>query len=221
MKLLLTSNGLSNSSIAQALFDLVGKSPSETKISFIPTAMNVVDGDKSWFVEDLTNIKKQNIKLLDVVDISALPKKIWQPRIDDADVLFFSGGNTSHVMRWIKESGLQELLPEYLQSKVWAGISAGSIVTNPTLFISNKDEKIYPEENFNYASEEALGLVNFYVRPHYNSQYFPHANKSYLEEVAKDIPERIYALDDMSAVKVDHDSIEIISEGEYLLLNQT
>lgn len=99
MKLLLTSNGLSNQSIANALFSLVGKPVSETKIAFIPTAMNAGRSDKGWFIDDLANIKKQDPELIDIVDISALPKPVWQPRLEAADVLFFSGGDTSHLMR--------------------------------------------------------------------------------------------------------------------------
>lgn len=38
MKLLLTSGGLTNDSIANALFELVGKKPEDTKVVFIPTA---------------------------------------------------------------------------------------------------------------------------------------------------------------------------------------
>lgn len=219
MKLLLTSNGLSNPSIASALFELVGKPAAETTIAFIPTAMNIGAGDKDWFVDDLVNIKNQNIAHLDIVDISALPIEIWRPRLEAADVLFFSGGNTSHLMRWITESGLKELLPEFLKTKVWAGISAGSMVTNPTLALSSNDKKIYYEEITGYKSEEALGFVNFYVRPHYNSPHFPEANSEFLQQIAKNIPVTIYALDDMSALKVVDGGVEVVSEGEFLILN--
>src|SRR5680860_576655 len=128
MKLLLTSNGLSNQSIVNALFELTGKPASETTIVFIPTAMNVARGGKNWFINDLYNIKKQGFKFIDIVDISALPKEIWLPKIESGDVLFFSGGNTYHLMYWLKESGLAELLPELLKTRVYAGISAGSII---------------------------------------------------------------------------------------------
>ena len=216
MKLLLTSNGLSNESIAKALFDLAGKDPSETVVAFIPTAMNVTKGDKSWFVNDLNNLKKQGLKELDVVDISALPKKVWLPRLEKADVLFFSGGNTSHLMRWIKESELIQVLPDLLKTKVYAGISAGSMVTNPTLALSSQDKKIYYEEEFNYRSEEALNYVNFYVRPHYNSPDFPHAREEVLKNIAKDLDLPLYGLDDQSALKVVDGEVEVVSEGEYL-----
>ncbi len=218
MKLLLTSSGLKNESIAKALFELVGKPSAETTIAFIPTSMNVEDGDKGWFIDDLANINKQGCKEVDIVDISALPKKLWQPRLEKADVLFFSGGNTTHLMRWIKESGLAELLPELLRTRVWAGISAGSMVVNPTLALSNKDKKIYYEKVFGYKSEEGLGFVNLYVRPHLNSPYFPHARKEYLAEVAKDLSQPLYGLDDNSALKISDGKVEVVSEGDYVKL---
>jgi len=220
MKLLLTSNGLSNQSIAAALFKLVGKSPAETTIAFVPTAANVDKGDKGWFVDDLNNLKKEDLKCLDIVDISALPKENWLPRLEAADVLFFSGGNTSHLMRWLEESGLAELLPELLKTRVYAGISAGSMVTNPSLALSSKDKKIYYEDRFDYKNEKGMGLVDFFVRPHYNSSHFIHASKDYLTSIAGDIPGVIYALDDDSALVVEDGKLEIVSEGEYLILNQ-
>lgn len=220
MKLLLTSNGLSNQSIAKALFELVGKKPEETSLAFIPTAMNPNEGDKGWFINDLSNTKKQNFKFIDIVDISTLPKDIWLPRLEKADILFFSGGSTFHLMRWLNESGLSTVLPELLKTKIWAGISAGSMVTNPTLSLSSKDKKIYYEENFGYKNEEALRFVDFYVRPHFNSPNFPQAKREYLEGIAKDFSHTIYALDDDSAIKVVDGKVEIISEGEYLVLNK-
>ncbi len=215
MKLLLTSGGLTNNSIARALLDLVGKPADQIKIAFIPTAMNVGDGDKGWFINDLSNIKKQNFALVDIVDISALPKEVWLPRLEVADVLFFSGGNTTHLMRWIIESGLKELLPEFLKTKVWAGISAGSMVTNPTLSLSSGDKKIYYEEIFGYKSEQALGYVDFYVRPHFNSPDFPNANKDFISAIAKEMKVKVYGLDDNSAVKVVDGKVEVVTEGEY------
>ncbi len=220
MKFLLTSNGLSNQSIAKALFDLVGKPASETTIAFIPTAMNVGKGDKSWFIDDLSNIKKQKCKVVDIIDISALPVEVWRPRLEASDVLFFSGGSTFHLMNWLKKSGLEQILRELLKTRVYAGISAGSIVTNPTLTLSSKDKKLYYEKTFGYADEKALDLVDFYVRPHLNSPHFPNIRKEFIEEVAKEINKPIYALDDRSALKVQDGNVEVVSEGEWLVFNK-
>jgi dipeptidase E len=218
MKLLLTSNGLSTPAIAQALLDLAGKPAKELSVAFVPTAMNVARGSKEWFINDLSNIKKQEFKHIDIVDISALPKENWLPRLEVANILFFSGGNSSHLMRWLKESGLAELLPELLKTRVYVGVSAGIIVTNPTLALSSKDKKIYYEEEFGYKGEDALGFVDFYTRPHFNSPSFPHANAEVLKEVAKGLDAPLYAIDDESALKVIDGKVEVVSEGNFLKL---
>lgn len=219
MKLLLTSNGLSNQSIVRALFDLVQKPASETTLVFIPTSMNIEPGDKGWFIDDLQNFKKQGFKVIDIVDISALPKNVWLPRLEAADILFFSGGNTTHLMYWLNESGLKDVLPELLKTKVYAGISAGSMVTNPDTALSNPDKKIYYEENYGYTSERGLGFIDFYTRPHFNSKSFPNASREYIQKIADETGKTIYALDDQSAIKVVDGNIEIISEGEWMKFN--
>jgi dipeptidase E len=220
MKLLLTSGGITNQTIAKALLDMVGKKTEEIILAFIPTAANVESNDKGWFVENLNQLKQQKYKKLDIVDISALPKWNWQQRLGDADVLFFSGGVTPHLMKWIQESGLEKLLPEFLKTKVWVGISAGSIVVSPTLVLSNQEKIRAYEEKFGYKGEKGLGLVDFYIRPHFNTPGFPHTGKEALQEIAKKIPKTIYALDDQMAIKVIDGKVEVIGEGDYLVFNK-
>lgn len=57
MKLLLTSAGLTNKSIVNALLLLNGKPFEETSMAFIPTAANVEPGDKDWLIDDMMNCK--------------------------------------------------------------------------------------------------------------------------------------------------------------------
>ena len=115
MKLLLTSSGLTNKSIADALLSLTGKPAEETTIVFVPTASNIETGDKDWFITDLMNLKKQNFKSIEITDISAVDEDIWRPSFERADVLFFEGGNTYHLMRWLNKTGLTKSLPEFLK----------------------------------------------------------------------------------------------------------
>ena len=145
MKLLLTSGGITNKSIANALFDLVGKKPEDTSLVFIPTASNVEKGDKDWFINDLVNLKNLNLKEIDIADISAIDKKLWLPRMEDADVLFFEGGNSYHLMEWLNKSGLAQILPELLKTKVYVGLSAGSMVTGKDLALI-KSQILYGED---------------------------------------------------------------------------
>ncbi|MBI5467167.1 MAG: Type 1 glutamine amidotransferase-like domain-containing protein [Candidatus Kerfeldbacteria bacterium] len=218
MKLLLTSSGLKNQTIAAALFELVGKPAAETSIAFIPTSMNVEDSDKGWFIDDLANIKKQGCRRVDVVDISALPREVWLPRLEKADVLFFSGGNTAHLMRWLNESGLVARLPELLQTRVYAGISAGSIATNPTIELSSPERRAEYARQFGYTDTRGLNLVQLYVRPHLNSPHFPTARREYLVEIAKDLGAPLYGIDDNTALKIVDGNVEVVSEGEYVVL---
>ena len=218
MKLLLTSNGLTNQSIANALFELTGKVASETTLVFIPTAMNAARGSKDWFINDLYNIKRQGFKFIDIVDISALPKEVWLPKIENGDVLFFSGGNTYHLMHWLKKTGLAELLPELLKTRVYAGISAGSIVTNPSVAYPDGGKKGYYEENFGHCSDEALNLVDFYIYPHFNSPKHQNSNEENLRKTAEETKKNVYGLDDESALKVVDGLVTIVSEGDCVKL---
>ena len=90
-------------------------------------------GDKWWLIEDLVDLKNLKLKSVDIADISAVPENIWKPKFNEADILFFEGGNTFHLMEWVNKSGLTKLLPEYLKTKVFVGISAGSMIASKNL----------------------------------------------------------------------------------------
>ncbi len=217
MKLLLTSGGLTNKSIEKALIELVGKKPEDTALVFIPTASNVEMGEKDWLINDLININKQNFKSVKITDISAVPESIWRPQLEESDVLFFEGGNTYHLMRWINKSGLAKLLPDLLKNKVYVGLSAGSMVTGPDLAL--KLSQIIYGDDLEETMLDGLNLVDFYFLPHLNSPYFPLRMEEKIREVGQTFERKIYALDDQSALKVVDGKVEVISEGKYIEVN--
>ncbi|MEK7103107.1 MAG: Type 1 glutamine amidotransferase-like domain-containing protein [Patescibacteria group bacterium] len=162
MKLLLTSGGITNSSIANSLFDLVGKKAEDISLVFIPTASNTEQGDKSWFINDLINLKNCHFKSIAIADISAVEEDIWRPQFEEADVLFFEGGNTYHLMQWINKSGLISMLPDLLKNKVYVGSSAGSMVMCKD--ITPKIEMgLYGEDISGIENIPCLNLVNFFT----------------------------------------------------------
>ena len=218
MKLLLTSAGISNKSIEKAFFELAGKKAEQISLAFIPTASNVEAGDKWWVIKDLVRLQEMKIKCIDIVDISALDKKQWQPRLEAADVLYFEGGNTYHLIEWVRKSGLEGLLPELLKTRLYVGVSAGSMITNKNL--SLRQSQILYEEDFDKKEDmNALGIVDFYFLPHLKHDYFKKVNEENVRKVAKETKEKIYALDDNSALKIIDGNVEVISEGKYLILN--
>lgn len=217
MKLLLSSAGFSNQAIADALFGMVGKKPEDTSLVFVPTASNVETGHKGWFIDDLINIKKQNFRSVAIADISAVPEHIWRPQMEEADVLFFEGGNTYHLMHWMNESGLTKLLPDMLKTKVYMGVSAGSMVASPDLNL-RLSNAIYGEDVEEVAMP-GLGFVDFYFLPHLNNTHFATRMEANLTEAMKIVAKKTYVLDDQSALKVVDGNIEIIGGGKYLEFN--
>jgi len=218
MKLLLTSGWLTNDSIVKALFSLTWKKPEDTTIVFVPTASNVEQWDKSWLINDLVNLKKQNFKSIEITDISAVDESIWKSSFKRADVLFFEWWNTYHLMRCLNKVWLNKSITEFLENKVYVGVSAGSMITNPDLNLKLSQE-IYEEDTLETEEMKGLNLVNFYFLPHLNSRLSKKIRKENIEKLAKNINIPIYALDDNSALKIDNGKIEVISEGEWFILN--
>jgi len=214
MKLLLTSAGITNKSISKAVLDLTGLPASKINLVFIPTAANVEEGDKGWLIDDLVNFQKQKYNSIDIVDIASVSRDIWQPRIEKGNLICFSGGNEQYLARILRESCLYDLLPELLKTRVYMGISAGSMVAGQ--FLSKELLKVvYPEDNFEGKLESALGFVNCNFIPHLNSPHFPNARKEILQSL-QNLTSPLYALDDQSALKIIDGKIEAITEGEYL-----
>lgn len=213
MKLLLTSAGLANNSIIKALQELAIKPFSELKIAFIPTASNIESGDKQdWLIADLEKLKELKFNSIDIVDISALPKEIWLERLKDVDIIFVEGGNTYHLMYWFNKSGLSEIFPELLKTRVYVGVSAGSLIATPSI-LNSKSEKVFAEKIHQKISDKGLSFVNFMVEPHINSVWFPESTFKNLEKQSKNYQYPIYGIDDNTAIKIDGEKIEIISEG--------
>ena len=208
MKLLLTSAGITNDSLANALKSLVKGS---IKIAFIPTAANVSDEKKDWLIRNFNECER--LGTVDIVDISALSKPVWLPRLKKANVIFVGGGKISYLMKCISSSGLKKELSPLLKSRVYVGISAGSIVTNKTL---------QPSSGFifgNKEAPEALGMVDFYIRPHMNAPNFraKKIDEENLDKIANRFNADLYAIDDNSAVLVNEGKIQVISEGTWKL----
>ena len=219
MKLLLTSSGLSNKSIANALFELTEKKPEDTTVAFIPTASNVEPGDKTWLIEDLISLKKLNFKSIEITDISAVDEKIWRPSLERADIIYFEGGNSYHLMRSIIKSGLNMMMPTLLKEKVYVGVSAGSMVTSADLSLKLSQE-IYKEDMEESEELEGLSLVDFYFLPHLNSEYFVNVREENIRRVSQGVDKKIYALDDNSALKIVDNAVEVVSEGNWFVVEK-
>ena len=218
MRLLLTSSGITNKSIEKALLELLGKPFNKSHLVFIPTAANPEEGNKNWLANDINNFRKLGFASLEIVDISKTPKDEWLSSFENADILVFGGGNVKYLLKWVKKSGLEKILPRLLKTKVYVGISAGSMATANTVSLSSSGI-LYYEQTGNLESIKGLGFVNFEIRPHLNSKSFPKVKLNYLEKLVKGTSNTFYAIDDNTAIKVVNQKISIISEGEWKKFN--
>lgn len=152
------------------------------------------------------------------MDIAAVPKENWLSRLDAADLFCFGGGDEQYLVKVMRESGVVDVLPELLKTRVYMGISAGSMVVGK-LFSEELMQILIPEEIFE-GNDPGLGLLNLSLLPHLNSDYFAHLRSGLIHSLASQFSCDTYALDDASALKIIDDQVEIISEGEYLKLEK-
>ncbi len=228
MKLLLTSGGITNDSIAKALEELVGKPAIDTKIGFIPTAANSERGNKEWLINDLHRIKERGY-FVDIIELTALTPDAVLEALEDKDIVFVGGVNTFYLSYWLQKSGLFKLLPELLKTKVYAGISAGSMIMGDSLVLSSQAQnnlQAFEDEDYDLAlstgeaSGKTLCIAPIIFRPHLNSRWAPNARNEIIAKKAANLTDKVYAVDDNSALKIIDDNIEVVSEGEWILFNE-
>lgn len=219
MNFILTSAGITNKSIANVIVNLFSQKKSDIKLVFIPTAANIEEGDKDWLIDDIIHFKEQKYASIDIVDIAALPREKWQPRIEAANVICVGGGNEQYLIQEMRRTGFADILPELLKTRLYIGISAGSMIIGK-LLQGEPLWTIYPEDRKDGEGEKGLEFINLYLIPHYKSPYFPNKRKSILEKVGKPLDSKLYAIDDQSALKIVDNKVEVISEGDVLVVNK-
>ena len=64
-----------------------------------------------------------------------------------------------------------------------------------------------------------LGVVDFHLRPHLNSEDFPDMSLAAMERAAAKVDGPLYAIDDSSAIMVVDGRVEVISDGDWHLFN--
>lgn len=212
MKLLLMSSGLENRSLAQALQKLVGKTPSETTIGFVPTAANVEEGNKDWVVGQFLKLWRYGYNNIDIIDPTAAGVD-WQTRLNNVDVIYVSGGNTFHLLDQTRKTGFDTWLEANKDKKVYVGGSASSILMAPTIGVAGRE---FGDPNLpNLTDLTGLGWVDFEIAPHISNAAKLEVAQAYAATVSR----KVYALDDATGIVVTDEGSEVISEGQWQVLN--
>jgi len=220
MRLLLTSAGIKNTSIHDALVDLLGKPIADSNALCIPTAgygHPQVSPDGAWrFIsgrEPRTPMCELGWKSVGVLELTALPsidEERWVPWVRETDVLLVNGGDALYLCHWMRQSGLADLLPS-LSETVWVGLSAGSMVMTPRIgedFVGWKPPT---------GSDSTLGIVGFSIFPHLDHELLTENTMAAAERWAAGIPGPAYAIDDETAITVVDGTVDVVSEGHRTL----
>ncbi|GAA3276930.1 Type 1 glutamine amidotransferase-like domain-containing protein [Dactylosporangium vinaceum] len=227
MKFLLTSSGIRNPSIADALVDLLGKPIAEATALFIPTGVYPfpAGSERAWqAIQGRATIPLVQLgwKSLGLLELTALPsvrEEHWVPAVRAADALLVWGGDVLYLTYWLRQSGLAGLLPS-LSDTVWVGVSAGSIAVTPYNCDAEFNRGFVPEgSDMAQDADRALGLVDFTLYPHLNHPDMEGTRLSDIQRWASEIPVPTYAIDDDTAIKVVDGTVAVISEGDWTLIN--
>jgi dipeptidase E len=217
MKLLLTSAGIKNTSIHNALIDLLGKPIAEASALCIPTASYALRNGPvmAWrFIsgqEPHCPMCELGWKSLGVLELTALPsieKELWAPMVQETDVLLVNGGDPLYLCYWMRQSGLADLLPS-LRETVYVGLSAGSMVMAPNI------GEFFVGWTPPSGGDETLGLVDFAMFPHLDHEDLPYNTMANAERWAAGMRVPGYAIDDETAIKVVDGTVEVVSEGQW------
>jgi len=221
MRLLLTSAGIKNPSIHDALVDLLGKPIAESSALCIPTATYghpMAGPEEAWrFVSGreprcpMSELGWRSLGLLELTTLPSIGEERWVPWIREADVLLVNGGDPLYLCHWMRQSGLADLLPSLRPETVWVGLSAGSMAMTPRIgeFFVNWTPPT--------GGDEPLGLVNFSIYPHLDHPELPENTMANAERWAVGIAGPAYAIDDETAIKVVDGAVEVVSEGHWKL----
>jgi len=232
MKYLLTSGGVSNASIHNALEELLGKPIAQSSALCIPTAAHANPNGPAvvarliraefgfpislaFTPKDFHPMCGLGWKSLGVLELTALPsinRDYWVPLVEETDALLVEGGDALYLCYWMRQSGLAGLLPQLAPEAVYVGLSAGSMVMTPNIgedFVG----WIPPT-----GDDKTLGLVDFAIAPHLDFPAFPDNSLANLEKWAAKMSVPAYLIDDQTAIKVVDGAVDVISEGHWKLV---
>jgi dipeptidase E len=215
MKLLLTSAGVRNATIENALVELLRKPIAESSALCIPTgsyghrnfagAWRFISGQNAHL--PMTNLGWNSLGVLETSALASLGEDAWRPAVEETDVILAGGGDALFLAHHLRASGLADLVPSL--DTIWVGLSAGSMVMTPRI---GDDFKVWEPPT---GGDDALGIVDFSIFPHLDSPDLPENTMAEAERWAAGLGNPSYAIDDETAIRVVDGAVDVVSEGHW------
>ena len=218
MKYLLTSAGIKNPTIHDALVNLLGKPIAECSALCIPTASYAQrnGAERAYaFISGqepqcpMTELGWKSVGVLELTALPGIEQEIWLPMIQATDVILVNGGDPMYLCYWMQQSGLADLLPSLPHEAVYVGLSAGSMVMTPN--IGEDFVRWTPPTG----GDKTLGVVDFSIFPHLDNEELPQNTMANAEKWAAGMSVPSYAIDDETAIQVVDRAVQVLSEGHW------
>lgn len=143
------------------LYPFMGDLKGKTVLLIITAALG-----EGWTPDPETHVKPFEDKGAIVIsyDLKGKTQDDVRNKINQADLIYVSGGNTFYLLKYIKATGFADRVKQRLaDGLIYIGSSAGSIVACPDIdFIAPMDDPSVA----NLKDTKGLGLVDFLFLPH-------------------------------------------------------
>ena len=177
------------------------------KVVFIPTAS--INEGYTGYVGSARKLFKKMGAIVTEIDISKEDFSTIKSAFKDANIIYFTGGNSFFLIDQLRRTGVDILLKEELEKgKLMIGESAGAIICAPDIsYIEKMDEK---PEGYSQSDDDGLNLIDFYVLPHYLTAPF----KKITATILKEFPDlKICPINNHQAITIDGRTSNIIGES--------
>lgn len=146
--------------------------PAQQRVVFIPTASTVED--TTFYVQDALDVFNRLGLEPDVLDVAEVDPETAKLRIERAEVLYISGGNTFYLLQQLKAKDLVHFIAEKVRhGMMYVGESAGAMVASPDIeYAQVMDDSDAALGMFDF---KALGIVDFYPAVHDDEEPFTEA----------------------------------------------
>lgn len=164
-KIFLTSTGLTNLKVREAILGEIGKMQKQL-VAIITTADD--EKEKGHFCQlALAQFNKLGFGKVDFVDLERTPDYDFS----NCGITYVSGGNTFRLLKFAKAVNFKKIINDLLdRGGVYIGVSAGSYIMCPTIEMSYW--KPDPDRNdFGLDDLSAFNFVPFLLVVHYSLEY--------------------------------------------------
>lgn len=208
MHLILSSDG---KTAIQNIKEITDKNPLNLKVAWIITASKT-DENSSFLNYDLDAFLKEGITPT-IYDIKGRDIERIKEDLKDMDIIFMEGGNTFYLLQAIRETGFDTFLKEWIKTKPYAGVSAGSYVACPTIEMATWK---HPDRDTHGLSDlTGLGFVDFLVTVHFKNEHLDS-----IREGMKNSEYELRILKDGQALLIENENVTLLGNQnslDYLL----